>query len=46
MIQTFLDEFKQWDVEVDNPTEVNIPPITIFDGVVKEVLETVRRVCN
>ena len=46
MIQAFLEEFKQWDVEMDNPTEANIPPITIFDGLVKEVLETVRRVSN
>ena len=44
MIQAFLEEFKQWDVEMDNPTEANIPPITIFDGLVKEVLETVRKV--
>jgi hypothetical protein len=44
VIEEFNEEFKKWDRVIPEPTQEDLPPISLFDKVEKVVLETVRRV--
>lgn len=43
-----MEEYKQWNKEVTNPTEKDVPPVTLFDKLVLVVKEMIDKVgfCN